>query len=70
MKLTYLTMKFVFLIAHLFDPCRGEEKAGPDAALEFLGQYCKWAVVTLSSNGCIAKHGKEVSTFYVYAHAF
>ncbi|KAI6688825.1 hypothetical protein NL676_025653 [Syzygium grande] len=38
---------------------RGEEKVGPEAALEFLGQYCKWAVVTLSSNGCIAKHGKE-----------
>lgn len=38
---------------------RGEGKATPDAALEFLGQYCKWAVVTLSSHGCIAKHGKE-----------
>ncbi|XP_004238266.2 uncharacterized protein [Solanum lycopersicum] len=38
---------------------RGEEKADPDAALEYLAKYCKWAVVTLAQNGCIAKHEKE-----------
>lgn len=40
---------------------RGEEGANPEAALEFLGKHCKWAVVTLGPNGCIVKHGKEVS---------
>ncbi|XP_044510069.1 uncharacterized sugar kinase slr0537 [Mangifera indica] len=39
---------------------RGEQNAGPEAALEFLAKHCRWAVVTLGSNGCIAKHGKEV----------
>ncbi|CAN0872513.1 ADP-dependent ribose-1-phosphate kinase [Linum grandiflorum] len=39
---------------------RGEEKADPEAALEFLGKHCQWAVVTLAANGCIAKHGSEV----------
>lgn len=39
---------------------RGEDKADPEAAVEFMATYCKWAVVTLGSNGCIAKHGKEV----------
>jgi fructose-1-phosphate kinase PfkB-like protein len=39
---------------------RGEQNADPIAAVEFLAKYCQWAVVTLGSNGCIAKHGKEV----------
>ncbi|XP_062021378.1 uncharacterized protein LOC133737935 [Rosa rugosa] len=38
----------------------GEHDADPEAALEFLGKHCQWAVVTLGSNGCIAKHGKEI----------
>ncbi|KAM3304653.1 hypothetical protein CQW23_32035 [Capsicum baccatum] len=38
---------------------RGEEKADPNAALEFLAKHCKWAVVTLAQKGCIAKHEKE-----------
>uniref|UniRef100_A0ACD5VN72 Uncharacterized protein n=1 Tax=Avena sativa TaxID=4498 RepID=A0ACD5VN72_AVESA len=32
----------------------------PEEALAFLSKYCKWAVVTLASNGCLAKHGKQV----------
>ncbi|KAK2446411.1 adenosine kinase [Trifolium repens] len=39
---------------------RGEQNADPIAAVEFLAKYCQWAVVTLGSNGCIAKHGKEM----------
>ncbi|KAJ4842087.1 hypothetical protein Tsubulata_009440 [Turnera subulata] len=39
---------------------RGEQDADPEAALEFLAKHCQWAVVTLGSKGCIAKHGKEV----------
>ncbi|CAJ1973292.1 unnamed protein product [Sphenostylis stenocarpa] len=39
---------------------RGEQNADPVAAVEFLSKYCQWAVVTLGSNGCIAKHGKEI----------
>ncbi|XP_057427498.1 uncharacterized protein LOC130720812 [Lotus japonicus] len=39
---------------------RGEQNADPVAAVEYLAKYCKWAVVTLGSNGCIAKHGNEV----------
>ncbi|KAK1589144.1 hypothetical protein Q3G72_030921 [Acer saccharum] len=31
----------------------------PEDALEFLGEKCKWAVVTLGPNGCMAKHGGE-----------
>ncbi|KAK3224334.1 hypothetical protein Dsin_011359 [Dipteronia sinensis] len=31
----------------------------PGDALEFLGKKCKWAVVTLGPNGCMAKHGEE-----------
>ncbi|KAL6627580.1 hypothetical protein ACP70R_031306 [Stipagrostis hirtigluma subsp. patula] len=31
-----------------------------EEALAFLGKYCKWAVVTLASKGCMAKHGKQV----------
>lgn len=41
--------------------CRGEQNADPESALEFLAKHCQWAVVTLGPNGCIAKHGKEVS---------
>ncbi|KAL6207450.1 hypothetical protein ACLB2K_018408 [Fragaria x ananassa] len=40
--------------------CNGDQDADPEAALEFLGKHCQWAVVTLGSNGCIAKHGKEI----------
>ncbi|XP_014499959.1 uncharacterized protein LOC106761006 [Vigna radiata var. radiata] len=39
---------------------RGEQNADSIAAVEFLSKYCQWAVVTLGSNGCIAKHGKEM----------
>ncbi|GLT40118.1 hypothetical protein SLA2020_142740 [Shorea laevis] len=39
---------------------RGEQNADPEAALEFLAKHCRWAVVTLGANGCIAKHGTEV----------
>ncbi|KAJ0024043.1 hypothetical protein Pint_08988 [Pistacia integerrima] len=53
-----------FLVAGIYfsfnDYCRGEQNADPEAALEFLAKSCRWAVVTLGSNGCIAKHGKEV----------
>ncbi|KAL7117339.1 hypothetical protein ACP275_03G065900 [Erythranthe tilingii] len=38
----------------------GEENADAGSALEFLSKHCQWAVVTLGSKGCIAKHGKEV----------
>ncbi|KAL5228256.1 hypothetical protein ABZP36_016521 [Zizania latifolia] len=38
----------------------GELTFDPEEALGFLGEYCKWAVVTLASKGCIAKHGKQV----------
>nr|GMC50395.1 Carbohydrate kinase PfkB [Ipomoea batatas] len=38
----------------------GEGDTDPEAALEFMAKYCKWAVVTLGQKGCIAKHGKEV----------
>lgn len=44
-----------------YNVCRGEPNTDPEAPLEFLAKYCKWAVVTLGPNGCIAKHGKEVS---------
>ncbi|XP_010254785.1 PREDICTED: uncharacterized protein LOC104595654 isoform X2 [Nelumbo nucifera] len=39
---------------------RGEQNTDPEAALNFLAKHCQWAVVTLGSNGCIAKHGKEL----------
>ncbi|XP_010906337.1 uncharacterized protein [Elaeis guineensis] len=39
---------------------RGEPKADQEDALSFLAKHCKWAVVTLASKGCMAKHGKEV----------
>lgn len=51
----------MFCLKSHFSACRGEENAGPDTAVEYLSNLCKWAVVTLGSNGCIAKHGKEVS---------
>ncbi|XP_076922683.1 uncharacterized protein LOC143584536 [Bidens hawaiensis] len=38
----------------------GEQVAKPEAALDVLGKYCQWAVVTLGANGCIARHKKEV----------
>ncbi|KAL6572734.1 hypothetical protein OROMI_013692 [Orobanche minor] len=38
-----------------------EDKTNPESALDFLGKYCQWAVVTLGAKGCIAKHGKEVA---------
>ncbi|CAJ1972455.1 unnamed protein product [Sphenostylis stenocarpa] len=40
---------------------RGEQDADPLNAVEFLAKYCQWAVVTLGSNGCIAKHGNEIA---------
>lgn len=43
---------------------RGGQDADPIAAVEFLSKYCQWAVVTLGSNGCLAKHGKEVCKFF------
>ena len=39
---------------------RGGPTSDPEEALAFLGKYCKWAVVTLASKGCMAKHGKQV----------
>uniref|UniRef100_A0A2P2JST0 Carbohydrate kinase PfkB domain-containing protein n=3 Tax=Rhizophora mucronata TaxID=61149 RepID=A0A2P2JST0_RHIMU len=39
---------------------RGEQNPDPEVAVEFLANHCRWAVVTLGSNGCIAKHGKEI----------
>ncbi|XP_039069961.1 uncharacterized sugar kinase slr0537-like [Hibiscus syriacus] len=39
---------------------RSEQNAHPEAALEYLSKYCRWAVVTLGSNGCIAKHELEI----------
>lgn len=39
---------------------RGELTFDAEEALAFLAKYCKWAVVTLASKGCIAKHGKQV----------
>ncbi|CAH9091551.1 unnamed protein product [Cuscuta europaea] len=38
-----------------------EEDINPEAAIGFLAQYCRWAVITLGQNGCIAIHGKEVA---------
>ncbi|RVW92330.1 putative serine/threonine-protein kinase [Vitis vinifera] len=40
---------------------RDDENASPQAALEFLAKHCQWAVVTLGSNRCLAKCGREVS---------
>ncbi|KAA8531900.1 hypothetical protein F0562_006383 [Nyssa sinensis] len=39
---------------------RGECNTDPEAALEYLAKHCQWAIVTLGSNGCIARHGKEM----------
>ncbi|XP_009365534.1 uncharacterized sugar kinase slr0537 isoform X1 [Pyrus x bretschneideri] len=46
--------------AELLRGSEGEQKADPEVALEFLAEHCRWAVVTLGSNGCMAKHGKEI----------
>ncbi|KAL6340592.1 hypothetical protein AAG906_010500 [Vitis piasezkii] len=32
----------------------------PEAALEFLAKHCQWAVVTLGSNGCLAKFRRKM----------
>jgi hypothetical protein len=40
--------------------CREGLTFDPEEALAFLSKYCKWAVVTLASKGCLAKHGKQV----------
>jgi sugar/nucleoside kinase (ribokinase family) len=50
------------IIVYLMCACffRGELTFDPEEALAFLAKYCKWAVVTLASKGCIAKHGKQV----------
>lgn len=48
-----------------YNVCRGEPNTDPEAPLEFLAKYCKWAVVTLGPNGCIAKHGKEVRSLCI-----
>ncbi|KAJ8762327.1 hypothetical protein K2173_007484 [Erythroxylum novogranatense] len=39
---------------------QGAKGADPEAAVEFLAKHCKWAVVTLGPNGCIAKHGEKI----------
>ncbi|KAL5704679.1 hypothetical protein ACHQM5_023070 [Ranunculus cassubicifolius] len=39
---------------------RGEENVNPDIALDYLAKHCRWAVVTLGSNGCIVKHGNQI----------
>ncbi|WKA08910.1 hypothetical protein VitviT2T_026593 [Vitis vinifera] len=39
---------------------RDDENASPEAALEFLAKHCQWAVVTLGSNRCLAKYGREM----------
>ncbi|KAH7682767.1 2-dehydro-3-deoxygluconokinase protein [Dioscorea alata] len=39
---------------------RGDLQSDSEAALNFLANHCKWAVVTLGPRGCIAKHGKEI----------
>ena len=44
-----------------YDGCRDDENASPKAALEFLAKHSQWAVVTLGSNRCFAKCGREVS---------
>ncbi|KNA16939.1 hypothetical protein SOVF_084640 isoform A [Spinacia oleracea] len=38
---------------------RGKHDTSPEAALDYLATHCRWAVVTLGSKGCIAKHEKE-----------
>ncbi|KAF9610214.1 hypothetical protein IFM89_021152 [Coptis chinensis] len=38
---------------------RGEQDVNPEVALEYLAKHCRWAVVTLGSNGCMVKHGKQ-----------
>lgn len=50
--------------------CRGEENVETEAALAFLGNCCKWAVVTQGVHAFIAKHGKEVSNCQACAASF
>ncbi|CBI30905.3 unnamed protein product, partial [Vitis vinifera] len=38
---------------------RDDENASPEVALEFLAKHCQWAVVTLGSNRCLGKCGRE-----------
>ncbi|XP_014504014.1 uncharacterized protein LOC106764266 [Vigna radiata var. radiata] len=47
----------------------GEQNADPETAVEFLAKYCQWAVVTLGSNGCIAKHGNQIARVPVIGEA-
>ena len=55
-------MQFVVNGANFsYDGCRDDENASPEAPLEFLAKHCQWAVVTLGSNRCLAKCGREVS---------
>ena len=59
------------VLISLSDGCRDDdENAGPEAALEFLSKHCRWAVVTLGSNGCLAKCGREVSAVWLYPASF
>ncbi|KAK3012353.1 hypothetical protein RJ639_012997 [Escallonia herrerae] len=48
---------------------RGEKDADTEAALEYMGKHCQWAVVTLGSNGCIAKHQKEMVRVHAIGEA-
>ena len=41
--------------------CRDDENASLEVALEFLAKHSQWVVVTLGSNRCLAKCGREVS---------
>lgn len=57
--------KTTFLYLIMTSKCsRGDLQSDAEAALNFLANHCKWAVVTLGPRGCIAKHGKEVSDLY------
>ncbi|RVW15815.1 Zinc finger BED domain-containing protein RICESLEEPER 2 [Vitis vinifera] len=55
---------------------RDDENASPEAALDFLAKHCQWAVVTLGSNRCLAKCGRErqidvdmyITHLKLYAH--
>lgn len=59
-------MVVVFLFILDYDVLgRGEQDADHEAALDFLSKHCRWAVVTLGPNGCIAKSGKEVCDFKI-----
>ncbi|RVW34940.1 Retrovirus-related Pol polyprotein from transposon TNT 1-94 [Vitis vinifera] len=55
---------------------RDDENASPEVALEFLAKHCQWAVVTLGSNRCLGKCGRErhidvdmyITHLKLYAH--